>query len=80
MMRDPAVPVESSAGYRLYGPELDVLLGVWADRMLVSEGVHLVYREDPTALDSRMPLSIYTDMTHYVELSRLGVVLVEGVR
>ena len=79
MMRDPALPVEAASGYRVYGPELDVLLGVWADRMLVADGVHLVYREDPTALDSRMPVSVYTDMMHYVTLSRLGVVVVEGV-
>jgi len=80
MMRDPAIPVEEAAGYRLYGPELDVLLSVWADRMLAADGARLVYREDPGALEARMPLSVYTDMRHYVELNRLGIVVVEGVQ
>lgn len=83
MMRDPAVPVDHSAGWRLYGPEVDVLLSVWADRLLTagpgSDAVRIVYREDPAALDARMPLAVYTDMRHYVQLSRLGVVAVDGV-
>jgi hypothetical protein len=79
MMRDPAVPVENARGHRLYPPELDVVLGVWADRLLAADGVHLVYREDPAALDARMPLALYTDMFHFVELDRLGLVLVEGL-
>jgi hypothetical protein len=79
MMRDPTVPVEKARGHRLYGPEVDVVLGVWADRLLAADGVHLVYREDPAALDARMPLAVYTDMFHFVELDRLGIVLVEGL-
>jgi hypothetical protein len=80
MMRDPAIPVDRATGYRLYGPEVDVLLDVWAERLLADgPGVRIVYREDPAALDARMPLAVYTDMMHFVQLSRLGVVAVEGV-
>lgn len=78
MMRDPAIPVDTATGHRLYAPELDVLLSVWADRMLATDGARLVYREDPAALDARMPLAVYTDMYHWVQTSRLGVVMVEG--
>lgn len=79
MMRDPAVPAEDASDHRLYGPELDVLLSVWADRLLASDDIHLTYREDVAALDAAMPLSVYTDMFHDVHLARLGVVLVEGL-
>jgi hypothetical protein len=78
MMRDPAVPVEEAASHRLYRPEVELLLQVWGERLAESEGVHLVYREDVAQLDARMPLSVYTDMLHTLELRRLGVVLVEG--
>jgi len=79
MGQDPALPVEAASGHRLYAAEIDVVLDVWAERLLASEGVHLVYREDPEALDALMPISVYTDMFHHVDLRRLGVVLVEGL-
>jgi hypothetical protein len=54
-----------------------VLLDVWAARLVGPGPLRLVYREDVAALDALMPLSVYTDMYHYAELRRLGVVLVE---
>ncbi len=39
----------------------------------------VLYREDPAALDAAAPLSIYTDMHHFVRMSRTGLVLWEGV-
>lgn len=78
MMRDPAVPVEQAAGHRLYAAEVDVLLSVWAERLLAAEGTHILYREDTEALDALMPASLYTDMYHDIDWRRLGVVLVEG--
>ena len=59
--------------------EVDVLLSVWADRLLASDGVRVVYREDTAALDALMPASLYTSMFWYVQWRRLGVVLVEGL-
>jgi hypothetical protein len=80
MMRDPAIPVESASGHRLYPGEVDALLSVWGQRISASQGVHLVYREDIAALDEAMPASLYTDMYHHLEWRRLGVTLVEGMR
>ena len=79
MLRDPAVPVEAAEGHRLYAAEVDVLLSVWAERLLEAEGTHIVYREDVEALDALMPASLYTDMYHFIDWRRLGIVLVEGV-
>ncbi|MEL6342856.1 MAG: hypothetical protein AAFV53_06965 [Myxococcota bacterium] len=80
MMRDPAIPVEVAEGHRLYPGEVDVLMDVWAARLFQGAGVHLIYREDTAALDALMPVSLYTDMRHFVEWRRLGVVLVEGLQ
>ena len=80
MMRDPGVPVEVAGDHRLYSGEVDVLMDVWSPRLLQRDGVHLVYREDTAALDALMPVGVYTDMYHYVQWSRLGVVLVEGLQ
>ena len=76
MMRRPAVPVETAAGHRLYQDEIELLWSVWADRLLDPVGTRILYREDPAALDERMPISLYTDMFGDPHLSRLGVVVV----
>jgi len=78
MMRDPAIPQIEAEGHLLYAAEVDVLLDVWGDRFF-SESPTLVYREDVRALQALMPLGIYTDMYHYVQLRRLGLVVVEGL-
>jgi hypothetical protein len=77
MMRDPAEPAQVSRGHRLYAGEVDVLLEVWGERLAGPGPLRLSYREDPAAIDALMPLAVYTDMYHYVELRRLSVVLVE---
>ncbi len=79
MMRDPAVPVAQATDHRLYAEELAVLLSVWEDRFFTEQGSRILYREDTAALDALVPLALYTDMHHYIETSRLGLVLVEGV-
>ncbi|MFT5682516.1 MAG: hypothetical protein ACI8RZ_003434 [Myxococcota bacterium] len=79
MMRDPAVPARQTTGHQLYTEELAVLMGVWEDRLFTAEGTRILYREDAAALDALVPLSVYTDMYHHVVLSRLGLVVVEGV-
>lgn len=78
MMRDPALPVETSEGHRLYAREADALLEVWGARFFDAPGTTLVYREDTHTLDTVMPLSIYTDMYHFVLLRRTGLALIEG--
>jgi hypothetical protein len=74
--RDPAVPVSRAEGHALYAPEVDAMLTVWGER-LFGAADHLLYREDVAALDAVMPVSLYTDMTHWLTWRRLGVVLVE---
>ena len=69
--------MNQAAGHALYGSEVDAMLGVWGER-LFAPGDHLLYREDPSALDAVMPVSLYTDMYHWFDWRRLGVVLVEG--
>lgn len=79
MQRDPAQPVERAEGHRLYADEVDVVLDLWDERFFGAAGTTLVYREDEAYLDDVMPLSVYTDMYHFVELRRLGLAVVEGV-
>lgn len=79
MQRDPAIPVESASGHRLYEPEADVLIDLWGARFFDAPGTTIVYREDERYLDQVMPLSIYTDMYHHVDLQRAGLAVVEGV-
>ena len=73
MMRDPAVPVESASGHRLYAHEVDAILDVWSTHFFDRPGTTVVYREDTAYLDEQMPISLYTDMRHYVELRRTGL-------
>jgi hypothetical protein len=79
MGRDPAVPVTEASGHRLYAAEVDAILGVWEERLFGAEGTVILYREDPAALAELMPVGVYTDMFHFVDLRRLGLVLWEGL-
>ena len=79
MSRDPAIPVEAAGGHRLYGPEVDLMLTTWAATIFDSAGTTVVYREDVAYLDAMMPLSLFTDMYHYVELRRLGLAIWQNV-
>ena len=79
MGRDPAVPVTEAESHRLFEAEVDAILQVWGDRFFGQEGTVILYREDTGALAELMPLSIYTDMFHFVDLRRLGLVLWEGL-
>ena len=75
--RDPAVPAHRSTGYGLTPDEAQVFTDLWLPEILPAEGeVAVVYREDPAALDTLMPLSVYTDAQTWVaELHRLGLVV-----
>jgi hypothetical protein len=79
MMRQPAEPFVTTDDHRLYPEELAVLLSVWEDRFFTGDGSRILYREDTAALDALVPLSLYTDMYHTIQTSRLGLVLIEGV-
>jgi len=79
MGRDPAIPFERAEGHRLYAAEVDLILGVWAERFFERPGTSIIYREDTAQLDEVMPLSIYTDMFHHVVLRRAGLALWQDV-
>jgi hypothetical protein len=79
MQRNPAVPVDRAADHRLYAAEIDVVLDAWGARFFDAQGTTIVYREDIAQLDAAMPLSLYTDMQHHVQLRRLGLALVENL-
>ena len=79
MMRNPAEPFTATDDHRLYPHEVDALMTAWQGRFFDDEGTRVVYREDTASLQANMPLSIYTDMYHYVTLQRLGLTLVEGI-
>ncbi len=78
MMRDPAVPA-ATLGHHLYPDEMSALLDVWKARLFDAPGTTIVYREDTRALDAAMPLAVYTDMYHHVDLRRTGLVVWEAV-
>lgn len=80
MQRDPAIPVERATDHRLYAHEADAVLEVWGPRFFDAPGTTVVYREDVAQLDAVMPLTIHTDMYHFVELRRLGLALMENVQ
>lgn len=78
MQRDPAIPVERAVDHRLYAAEVDAILEAWGARFFDAQGTTIVHREDTARLDEAMPISLYTDMYHFVVLRRLGLALVEG--
>lgn len=80
MQRDPAQPVESARGHRLYAHEVDLILDTWGPRFFEASGTTIVYREDTSYVDREMPVSVYTDMYHFVQLSRLSLGLMENVQ
>jgi len=47
--------------------------------MFNADGLTIIYRESPATLDKAMPLNLYTDMYHYVVLSRCGMVICKNV-
>ncbi len=79
MGRDPAVPVTQASDHRLFEPEVDAILEIWGERFFAADDTVILYREDTESLAELMPLSLYTDMFHFLDLRRLGLVLWEGL-
>lgn len=82
MMRNPAEATTTTASHRLYSAEVDLVLGVWAERFFGKPGVdgtRILYREDTAYLDEFVPMAVYTDMTHFVVLHRASLSLWENV-
>jgi hypothetical protein len=79
MSRDPALPTEAASGHRLFRPEAEAILTIWGERFFDQPGAVILYREDIGYLDAASPLSIYTDMAHFIDLRRAGLVLWRGL-
>lgn len=80
MMRDPAVANEPAQDHRLFRSEVELLLDTWKARLFgTPRGTTVLYREDQALLSEVMPLSIYTDMFHYIRLRRASLALWPGV-
>jgi hypothetical protein len=72
--RDPAIPTEASTSHTLHPPEALALLSAWGPHLFSQPFITTVYRESPARIDAVMPLSLYTDMYHEVQLHRVGLV------
>lgn len=78
-MRDPADPQPPTKTHQLFPREAEVVLDIWEDDFFASDGLTIIYRESPAYLDRAMPLNIFTDKFHYIDLSRCGWVLNQHV-
>jgi hypothetical protein len=78
-MRDPADPQGPTQSGQLFPDEARALEKIWHDEFFGNEGFTILYRESPAALDQAMPLNLYTDMYHYIKLSRCGLVVCKNI-
>ncbi len=74
MMRDPADSQPATTMHTLYKKEAEGLAEIWRNDFFEQEGLTIIYRESPAYLDLAMPLNIYTDMRHFIQLNRCGLV------
>lgn len=74
-LRDPADPQPPTQTSSLYSDEAAALERIWHDDFFATDGLTILYRESPAYLDQHMPLNLYTDIRHYIMLSRCGLVL-----
>jgi len=79
LMRDPADPQPATVTHALFPREAEVVLEIWQADFFDAPGLTILYRESPAYLDRAMPLHIFSDMYHYVDLSRCGWVLNQNV-
>jgi len=73
--RDPADFQPPTASAQLFPDEARAVEAIWRNDFFSAEGLTIIYRESPASLDQAMPLLLFTDMFHYVKLSRCGLVL-----
>lgn len=79
MMRNPATPFTVSRGHSLYPREADTLMNAWGARFADAPGATIVYREDAALLDAEMPLSVFTNMYHFVTMHRASLAVMEHI-
>ncbi|MHB9134585.1 MAG: hypothetical protein ACYDBB_26225 [Armatimonadota bacterium] len=74
-LRDPADFQPPTRMAQLYPAEARALEAIWHKDFFTAEGLTVLYRESPAYLDQAMPLRLFTDMHHFIKLSRCGLVL-----
>jgi hypothetical protein len=81
-LRDPADPQGPTANSQLFPDEAAALEKIWRHQFFepgAANGLTILYRQSPESLDADMPLKLYTNMYHYIALSRCGLVLVTNI-
>ena len=78
-LRDPADFQPPTTAAQLFPAEARALEAIWRQDFFAAEGLTVLYREAPAYLDQAMPLRLYTDMYHFIKLSRCGLVLNQHV-
>jgi hypothetical protein len=78
-LRDPADPQGPTQCAELFPDEAQALETIWHDDFFNNDGLTILYRESPAALDRAMPLNLYTDMYHYIKFSRCGLVVNKNI-
>lgn len=77
--RNPAQSQPPTQEHRLFPMEVAALQKIWNKDFFGHEGLTILYRESPAYLDEAVPLRIYTDMHHYVNLSRCSLVVSRNI-
>lgn len=72
--RNPALYQPPTEEHRLFPREVAAILAIWDKEFFGNDGLTILYRESTQYLDEAVPLRIYTDMHHCVNLSRCGLV------
>jgi len=75
LWRDPADFQPPTVSAQLFPDEARAVEAIWRKDFFSAEGLTIIYRESPASLDQAMPLLLFTDMLHYIKLSRCGLVL-----
>ncbi len=63
----------------MFPREVAALEQIWNREFFGNEGLTIVYREPTDFLDEAVPLHVFTDMYHYVSLSRCSLVVNRGI-
>jgi hypothetical protein len=77
--RNPAQYQPPTTEFRLFPKEVAALERIWNRQFFGNSELTILYRESTEYLDQAAPLHIYTDMRHYVKLSRCSLVVNHGL-
>lgn len=78
-LRNPALYQPATVEHRLFSQEVAAIQAIWDQEFFSQDGLTVLYREAPQYLDEAVPLKIYTDHEHYINLSRCSLVVNQGI-